>query len=214
MKIWSANPRILFSAVLLAVPLAMHAAEAAVVITFTGTVTTVEGVGATPPAGVTVGSIVSGSVVYNTADALGYELGPAWMYDFPPASGNELTIVIGSLVWKSEHEWISVCNEACGGDSLEFLGLSMTTVNFPGNLGDGTLLLEFTDSETPFDLLHGHDLPDAAEDIQFPAALVRAGQVSSFADVSFWGILFDVDSVTVPVRTLTWGEIKALYARP
>ena len=190
-------------------------AAAAVVVTFSGQVTDVGAFGASPPAGVSVGNTVSGTVKYSTAGATVIEVGPSERaYIFQPGFGNEITITIGTNVWKTDLQSVSLCDDAFGGDYLDYLGTSLVTATFPGNLGSGLLGLDYSDSETPYDLLNGHDLTNAPEDIGFAAAQVKAGSVSSSDGVNIWAIQFDVDSQTVPVQSLTWGEIKALYARP
>jgi len=52
-------------------------------------------------------------------------------------------------------------------------------VSFPDNLGTGFLLIEFADFEATYDLLDGTDLPNATEDINFAAAIVKMGSVYS-----------------------------------
>ncbi len=157
------NPRRILAAVFLLG--AVDAATAAVVVTFSGQVTDVGGFfGATPPPGVSVGNNVSGTVRYSTAAATVVEVGPSEReYVFPQGSGNEVTIIIGTNVWKADLQSVSLCDDACGGDYLDYIGASLVTATFPGNLGSGVLGLDYSDSETPYDLLNGHDLPNASE---------------------------------------------------
>jgi hypothetical protein len=215
MKIRLLDPIAVCMTLLSSVALAAGAARAAVVLHFSGQVTAVGGLLASPPAGISAGNTVSGTVVYATADATEVEVGPSERaYVFPPDSENRVTVTIGTYVWEAELQSVSLCDDACGGDFLDYIGIASITMNFPGNLGTGFLSLDYSDAETPYDLLQGHDLPDAAEDLSFGAAQVKSGTVSSSDGSAFWAIEFDVDSQTVPVETTTWGEIKALYARP
>src|SRR5262245_48308053 len=215
MKHWLSTLGFFSGTILLAGLLGAGTAGAAVVLSFTGTVTGVQGINATPPTGISVGNVVSGTVVYSTGAATTIEVGPSERsYIFLPASGNEMTITIGTHVWKTDLQGVSVCNEECGGDYLDYTGFSDTAVNFPDNLGAGILALEFSDSDPPFGLLDGHDLPNGAEDIHFAEAATKTGAISSSAGTSFWVIAFDMDSETVPVQQVTWSQVKALYARP
>jgi len=209
------NPGHIPATIFLIGTLTTAAANAGVVVSFSGQVTDLGGFQASPPAGVSLGSIVNGTVVYFTADATEVEVGPSERtYIFPAASRNQITVSIGTLMWKADLQGINVCDDVCDGDFLDCAGFSSVTVNFPGNLGTGFLSLEFSDADLPYDLLIGHDLPNAAEDIRFGSAQVKAGSVSSSDGTGFWAIQFDVNSQSVPVRASTWGEIKALYARP
>lgn len=195
--------------------LAVQPAAAAVVISFTGTVSDVGSNNVSPPVGVGVGTAVTGMVTYDPAEATMIEVGPSdRAYLFLPGTGNEITFEIGTHVWKTDLQTVGVCDEACDGDYLDFVGLSNTTVNFPENLASGFMILEFSDFESTYDLLDGHDLPNATEDINFATATVKTGSVYSSSGASFWNILFDVDSPSVPATTSTWSEVKALYARP
>lgn len=199
---------------MLAGVLAAGPVAAKVVVTFTGTVTEVAGT-VTPPSGVEVGNAVSGTVSYIPAAATMFEVGPSEReYAFPAGAGNEFTVSIGALTWKTDLQVVYVCDDACDSDFLDFTGLSTTTENFPDNVGAGYLFLEFSDSEAPYGLVNGHDLPNAAEDVNFAAAIVKSGLVSSNGPAGLWAIVFDVDSPTVPTTSKTWGEVKALYARP
>lgn len=195
--------------------LAVQPAAAAVVLSFTGTVYDVGSSGVTPPSGVGVGTAVSGMVTYDPAEATMIEVSPSQRsYVFLPGTGNEITFEIGTHVWKTDLQSVNVCDDVCDGDFLDFSGLSTTTVNFPENLGMGIMLLEFSDFESTYDLLDGHDLPNATEDINFATATVKSGSVYSNGGPGFWNIFFDVDSPSVPATTSTWSEVKALYARP
>ena len=195
--------------------LSAQTAAAAVVINFTGTVTDVGSINVTPPEGVGAGSTVTGTVKYNPADATMVELGPSERaYVFPLGSGNEITFAIGTHVWKADLYTIAVCDEVCEGDYLDFAAVSSTTETFPYNLGSGFMVLEFADFESTFDLVDGHDLPNAPEDINFGAAVAKTGSVSSNGGTGFWDITFDVDSPSVAAKTSTWSEVKALFARP
>ena len=188
---------------------------AAVVLSFTGTVTDVGSVNVSPPEGVGIGAAVSGTVTYDPAEASMIEVGPSERaYVFLPGTGNEITVEIGTHVWKTDLQTVGVCDEVCDGDYLDHNGLSSTTVSFPDNLGTGFLLIEFADFEATYDLLDGTDLPNATEDINFAAAIVKMGSVYSNGPSGFWNILFEVDSPSVPATTSTWSEVKALYARP
>ncbi|HZM14411.1 MAG TPA: hypothetical protein VFE28_00285 [Candidatus Krumholzibacteria bacterium] len=215
MKHWLSTFGFVSGAILLAGLLAAGTAGAAVVLSFTGTVTDVQAIFTSPPAGISVGNPVSGTVVYTTGGATPVEVGPSERaYLFPPASGHEITITIGTQVWKSDLQGVSLCNEECGGDYLDYTGFSNTTVNFPDNLGSGILALEFIDSDPPYGVLDGHDLPNGPEDIHFAEAGTKMGTVSSSSGSSFWVISFDTQSETVPVRDVTWSEVKALFSRP
>ncbi len=206
----------LLTGALLAGTLALGPANAEVVLTFTGTVNDVGGFGASPPSGISIGSQVSGRVTYVPTAATEVETGPSERsFIFPLGSTHQFTITIESHVWTTDLLGVSTCDSVCAGDYLDFAGFSNTTVNFPGNLETGILAIEFSDEESPFTLLNGHDLPDAPEDIVFGAASFQSGSVTSTSNLGgFWFISFDLDPPTVPVETMTWGEVKALFARP
>ena len=196
--------------------LAVQPAAAEVVLSLTGTVTDVGSFGSTPPSGVEAGSPVTGRVSYNPAEATMIEVGPGERaYVFLPGTGNEITIVIGTYEWKTDLQSIDLCDDACDGDYVDIVGFSATTDNFPSNIGAGTLSLGFSDFQAPYDLIHGADLPNGAEDVTVGAADSANGSVSSSDGASgFWAIAFDVDSATVPATRVTWSEVKQLYARP
>ena len=195
---------------------AVQPAAAEVVLSFTGIVTDVGSIGLTPPSGVDAGAEVTGRVTYNPAEATVIAVGPGErVYMFMPGSGNEFTIEIGPHVWKTDLQSLDLCNEVCQGDFLNINGVSLTSENFPNNAGTGILVLGFSDSESPFDLLDGHDLPNSTEDINFGSADSKNGAVSSNDENSgFWTIAFDVNESTVPATPVTWSQVKTLYARP
>ena len=196
--------------------LAAVPAAADVVLSFTGTVTQVGAVLVTPPTGVGPGSEVSGTVNYNPAEATVVEVGPGERaYIFLPGTGNQITMVIGNLEWRTDLQSIDLCDDVCGGDFVDVVGVSSTTEDFPDNVGSGILSLGFTDDADPFDLITGTDLPNKTEDVNFGAATLKNGSISSSDGFqSFWAIAFDVDSSTVPATRLTWSQVKTLYARP
>ena len=205
----------LLTGVLLAAAFAGGPADAKVVLSFTGTVTDLGGFGASPPTGISIGNQVTGQVTYVPAAATEVETGPSERsYLFPTGGTHQFTITIESRVWTTDLQGVSTCNEACAGDYLDFAGFSNTTADFPGNLEVGILAIEFSDDESPFTLLDGHDLPDAPEDIAFGAANFFSGSVNSSSSLGFWFISFDLDTPTLPVEASSWGEVKALFARP
>lgn len=206
----------LLAGALLAGGLPSGPADAKVVLSFTGTVTGLGGFAASPPTGISIGSQVTGQVTYVPSAATEVETGPSERsFIFPPGGTHQFTVSIESHVWTTDLQGVSTCNEVCAGDYLDFAGFSNTTVNFPGNLEMGILAIEFSDEDTPFTLLNGHDLPDAPEDIDFGAATFFSGSVNSSSSFQgFWFISFDLDTPTLPVEESTWGEVKALFARP
>lgn len=210
----------LLTGVLLTAALASTPATAKVVLSFTGTVFNVTGSGgASPPSGVSVGNQVSGLITYVPAAATEVPSGPSErQYLFPTGATHQITITIESLVWQVDLQLVYVADEANSRDALSFQGTASTSANFPGFLEDGGLGIDFFDEVPPFTLLNGYDLPDSPEDIDFGAAVLsRHGGVSSINSsgaVAVWLIQFDLDSVTLPVEESTWGEVKALFARP
>ncbi len=205
----------LLTGILLAGAFAGGPADAKVVLSFTGTVTDLGGFGGSPPAGISVGNEVTGQVTYTPSAATEVETGDMERtYLFPTGGTHQFTVTIESHVWTTDLQGVSMCNEACVGDYLDFAGFTNTPANFPGNLEMGILAIEFSDDESPYTLLAGHDLPDAPEDIDFGAASFFSGSVNSSSDQGFWFIAFDLNPPTVPVTSSTWGGVKALFARP
>ena len=190
--------------------------QAKVVITFTGTVTDVSAFGATPPSGVAVGNPVSGTITYVPTAATAVEVGPGERsYFFPVEVEHLITITIGSKTWKSTL-LVGVCDDVCDGDRLDFSGFSQTAADFPGLLDVGLAALEYSDSQAPYALLNGTDLPNSSEDIGFGSADLKSGTISSNSGtgLSLWLISFDLDSATLPARGTSWGTVKALYGKP
>ncbi|HZL85773.1 MAG TPA: hypothetical protein VFD07_10390 [Candidatus Krumholzibacteria bacterium] len=205
----------LLTGILLAGGVAGGPADAKVVLSFTGTVNDLGGFGGSPPEGISAGSSVTGQITYTPSAATEVETGPSERtYIFPIGGTHQFTVTIESHTWTTDLQGVSTCNEACAGDYLDFAGFTNSTANFPGNLDMGILAIEFSDDDAPYTLLAGHDLPDAPEDIDFGAATFFSGSVGSNSDQGFWFIAFDLDAPTVPVKSSTWGEVKALFARP
>jgi len=72
------------------------------VLSFTGTVTDVGSVNVSPPEGVGIGAAVSGTVTYEPCRASMIEVGPSERaYVFLP-DRNEITVEIGTHVWKTD----------------------------------------------------------------------------------------------------------------
>ena len=190
-------------------------AAAKVVVSFTGVVDDVTGFGASPPAGVSVGQSVSGTVSYVPASAQGFEVGPSEKsYGFIPDGVNVVRITIGSQTWTTSLVSVGVCDGVCGGDNLNFGGVATPSSIFPGLLDEGVMVLDYTDSAEPFGMVNGTDLPDAAEDVQFGEADGRLGSISSTSGAAgLWIITFTTDTSTLPVQGTTWSQVKQLFAR-
>ena len=136
-KAWFVSSGLLFTC------LAAEAAGAKVVVSFTGVVEEVMNLGANPPAGVAVGQPVSGSLSYDPADGQRFEMGPSEVeYTFVPSGGNVFQVTIAGQTWTTSLLSIGVCDDACGGDYLNFGGAATMSPGFPAFLGIGAVGLE------------------------------------------------------------------------
>ena len=191
-----------------------HAA-AAVVVSFSGTVTDVSGFGATPPAGVSVDDPVTGTVSYVAAGAQGEETGPSdWSYAFNPGGQSFMTVTIGAQTWTTSVAFVHVCDGECSGDELGFGGVTASSTGFPGFLDNGLMTLQYFDSTDPFDVVTGTDLPDATQDVDFSAVDGTLGTIGSTSGTGLWAISFTTENSTLPVKPMTWSQMKQLFAKP
>jgi len=195
--------------------LAAGPVAAAVVVSFSGTVSDVSGFGATPPAGVSVGDPVSGTVSYVAGDAQGEETSPSdWSYAFNPGTQGSMTVTIGALTWTTSLAFVHVCDGECNGDELGFGGITVSNTGFPGFLGNGLITLQYFDSTDPFEVVTGTDLPDATQDVDFGAVDGTLGTIGSTSGGTLWAISFTTASSTLPVESMTWSQVKQLFAKP
>jgi hypothetical protein len=190
-------------------------AAAAVVVSFSGTVSDVSAFGATPPAGVSIGDPVSGTVSYVAAGAQGEETGPSdWSYAFNPGGQNFMTVTIGAQTWTTSLAFVQVCDGECSGDELGFGGVTASSTGFPGFLDNGLMTLQYFDSSDPFDVVAGTDLPDATQDVDFSAVDGTLGTIGSTSGTGLWVISFTTEDTTLPVRSMTWSQMKRMFATP
>lgn len=189
--------------------------HAGVVLRFTGTVSGVTNVGATPPSGVKVGGPIEGTITYVPEEATAFASGLREMtYRFPVDPAHVFRLTIGSRTWIVPLQAVSVCDEGCGGDAVRFAGDAASEADFPGFLYRGEMWLRASTWDPPHSLVNDVRLPAAATDIDFGAADVRGGEIASSVESNFqfWCISFSVDAAALPVRATTWGAIKELYA--
>ena len=216
---WGLRPIFGFvSSGIVSVCLGAAPAQARVVISFSGTVTALQSEGgATPPAGVSFGDPVSGTLSYNPGDARVTQEDP-WRssYDFELDHTLEFQVTIGAQSWITAVYHIFVCNDSCSGDLFLFNAGATSSSGFPGYLGVGSFIgLGYSDNVEPYTFLNGTDLPHATQDVDLSTADSASGTIASYGDTGeFWAIYFAVDTSTLPVSTMSWSRVKRLYDSP
>jgi hypothetical protein len=188
-----------------------HATD--VTITLGGTVSFVSGAAPVAP-----GDGVTASITYDPAAAMAYGgLAPAGTPSEWTFGPGDLTYSVesGGTSWYADADgFLSVTNDGTTGDEIRY-----SACGPEGNTPDCGPYLGFAlgDFAAPFDLLHSDGIPDAAGDIDFPAAIaqgifieVDGTKPGGPYQVTAFVTSFQLEGTTA-IEPVSWGKVRNDY---